>query len=91
MELIVKTISITTHTQHHPVQFAPTLKTPFVDNDAGFQAIDPSSIQRIYGSFVLVTLELEIRTKSAKVLWIVNQLVLSTVPAYFDHIGSSVL
>lgn len=91
MELIVKTISIAIHMQHHPVQFAPALKTPFVDNDAGFQAIDPSSTQRIYGSFVLVTLELEIRTKSAKALWIANWLVSSTVPAYFDHTGSSVL
>lgn len=47
MDLIVKTVSIPTHMQHHAVQFSPTLKTPFTGSDAVFQATDPSSIQRI--------------------------------------------
>lgn len=82
MDLIVETASIPTHMQHQAVQLAPTLKTPHIGNDAGFQATDLSSIQRICGSFVLVTLDWEIRTKSANVLWTVSKLVLSMVPRH---------
>lgn len=47
-----------------------------MDNDARFQAADLSSIQTICESSVLVTLDLEMKTRSVRVLWIVNSLVL---------------
>lgn len=39
---------------------------------------------------MLATLDLEIRTKSAKVLWIVNYLMCPNLAPYFDSIGMSV-
>lgn len=67
-----------------------TPQTPLMEKDARFQAVDLSSIQRICESFVLATLDLEIRTKSAKVLWIVNYLMCPNLAPYFDSIGMSV-